>query len=220
MPKRGGSKGKKKPSLHDLTSAFATRKESERIFAEIEGANDRTAAILGATFVQSSLREALKSAIVNDDDDTIRHLMGRDGPLATFFSMIHLGYALNLMPRAIVPELEIVRRIRNVFAHSILPIDFQNPEIKKEVRKLRLAHPKRVKELAAISDTLYAGSDERRIYLVTCFYLASNLLAEMLKRTVANADAVRARLGLEPVSRDRFAVAYSFPPWTGLDIDK
>jgi DNA-binding MltR family transcriptional regulator len=51
------------------------------------------------------------------------------GPLATFSAKIRLGYALGIYGRKTRHDLDVVREIRNAFAHAQKVITFENQEI-------------------------------------------------------------------------------------------
>ena len=59
------------------------------------------------------------------------------GPLGTFSSRIALGYTVDLLPPWLYRNLEIVRQIRNDFAHGYTPADFTQPELDAKVRLMQ-----------------------------------------------------------------------------------
>jgi hypothetical protein len=68
--------------------------ELTEAFQEIVGVSDRSAAILLAAFIDSALSDLIEAELLTsiDEEDAIKPL--RDGALFTFFSKIHLGYAI------------------------------------------------------------------------------------------------------------------------------
>src|SRR5262249_12368025 len=62
-------------------------------------------------------------------------LVADNGPLNSFSSKIITGYALGIYDESMRNDLQIVRNIRNVFAHSKKLIQFDHPLIVKELGK-------------------------------------------------------------------------------------
>jgi DNA-binding MltR family transcriptional regulator len=69
------------------------------------------------------------------------------GPLTDFYAKNHLAFAMGIIPEALLKDLEIVRRVRNAFAHAPAPVRFSDPPIRDECRKMR-SHPIHFKEIA------------------------------------------------------------------------
>jgi hypothetical protein len=92
-------------------------------------------AILGAVMVEYELETLLRSKFKRKDDETWAMLVADNGPLNSFYSKIVAGYALGIYDESMRDDLHIVRNIRNVFAHSKKPIQFDHPLIVKELGK-------------------------------------------------------------------------------------
>lgn len=58
-------------------------------------------------------------------------------PLSSLWSQIKISYALGLIPDWAYSDLEILREIRNMFAHTYHNPSFTNEEVAALVRKLR-----------------------------------------------------------------------------------
>jgi hypothetical protein len=113
--------GSKPKTLNDL-------QREGRIYAEVQLAEDYTAAILSSSLMDTMLRYLITSHLTpmgSDREDAI--LGGQTGALNTFSS--------------IGPEtrgvLEIVRKVRNFFAHYASQGGFDIPEVLAECRKIR-----------------------------------------------------------------------------------
>lgn len=93
---------------------------------------DRAAALIVAALLEDALKTAISTHFVSVDDNTINQLFSSgvdDGPLATFSARIRLGYALGIYGPDMRADLETIRLIRNVFAHSRHLLDFSSPEV-------------------------------------------------------------------------------------------
>jgi hypothetical protein len=113
--------------------------DAEGLKKEVLHTSDRTAAIVLASWVERELEQWIIIALPRHDKKTVENLQGRDGALNSFYSKIHLGYALALYDETTRANLDIIRRVRNAFAHTPQPIDFETDEIRKEVENLNVS---------------------------------------------------------------------------------
>jgi len=77
--------------------------------------SDRAAAVLGGSFVETMLLDLLRAYLVADPK--VEELFEGDRPLATFSARINVAFALGLLPPNLYSDLNLVRHIRNHFAH-------------------------------------------------------------------------------------------------------
>jgi hypothetical protein len=94
----------------------AALREFTRLFRDEK--NERAAAIIGATFLDTLLEHCLTSLLV-DDDKEVRRLLEYDQPLGTFGSRASVAYCLGLIGKTIRDDLRLVGKIRNRFAHDL-----------------------------------------------------------------------------------------------------
>jgi len=80
---------------------------------EFLGGSDRSAAIVGATWLEYRLELLLRSFLV-DDEGVVTPLM--TGPVDTLGGRSRLAVALGLITRDAFHDLSIIRDIRNAFA--------------------------------------------------------------------------------------------------------
>jgi hypothetical protein len=119
---------------------------------EIRQASDRTAVIVLSSWVERQLEQWIISVLPRNDPATVKRLVGRDGSLGGFYSKIELGYALALYDETTRDNLNIVRSIRNEFAHTPQAIDFETAEIRTEVDKLTIASANDDPDIAVFSE--------------------------------------------------------------------
>lgn len=92
--------------------------------------SDRGCAILGATLLADALEQLLRSFFRQGPGDvrgTIDPLFAGYAPLATFSARIQIAFGLGILARDLRDRIEIIRRLRNDFAHDWGPIDFEDP---------------------------------------------------------------------------------------------
>lgn len=96
--------------------------------------SDRGAAILAGSFVEHYLGMFLRSKTI--DEKVADELFGAMGPLATFAQRIAVAYAFGHINKSQYTDLELIRKIRNYFAHHPLQGSFQVDEIKDRASNL------------------------------------------------------------------------------------
>jgi DNA-binding MltR family transcriptional regulator len=100
--------------------------------------SDRGCALFSASFIDEALATLLKASLVSDNK-TDQALFNGTAPLATFSSRISMSFYLGKLPAACRQDLEIVRRIRNEFAHRADSISFSDPAIADRCNALRFS---------------------------------------------------------------------------------
>lgn len=98
--------------------------------------SDRACAILGAATLDAMLEDLLRRGLSCQHDA----LLGKMGPLGTFSSRIAITRALEWISAAAYQDLEIIRRVRNQFAHATdLGLSFSTQSVADRCQTLRIA---------------------------------------------------------------------------------
>ena len=100
--------------------------------SEIESVSDRACAIVCGAFLDNLIQELLLEFLCKDSKTQDNKLFSQNGPLATFSSKILLVYRLGLISKYEYDCLNLIRKIRNNFAHN-LTIDSFECEIIREL---------------------------------------------------------------------------------------
>ena len=93
---------------------------------EFQDETDRACAVLAAAFLDRALGELLHG-FMRDDPKVRERLFGRNHPLTTFGARIDLAFALGLIGTTEHHDLDLVRKIRNHFAHELTGLSFDTP---------------------------------------------------------------------------------------------
>jgi len=141
-----------------------------RLVEDLERESDRGAALVGAAFLDDVLDVLLRSAFVNEPE-AVNKLMGMGRPLESFGSRAHLSYCMGLLGADVYADINLVREIRNDFAHRG-PTGFDLPEIESKCQRLRL--------LSILGADETCGPRER--FIATIVMLANHLLVEASHR--------------------------------------
>ena len=111
--------------------------ENKSLQNEFVNASDRAVAIIGATALDTHLEKLLKKYLINDSKAVNDLISGSSNSLlSTFSAKIHATYCLGLISKNEFEDLQIVRRIRNNFAHELQNCNFDNVSIKSLIGNL------------------------------------------------------------------------------------
>jgi hypothetical protein len=106
--------------------------------AELYGASDRARAVLLASFVENALERYLKTKLrPTFPSSDYRHIFGFEAPLGSFSAKIKVAFAFNWYGPDTLHDLDLIRELRNGFAHSRNTFEFVTPEIAAVCRELR-----------------------------------------------------------------------------------
>jgi hypothetical protein len=121
-PVRAGKMNMDEPAylteLKQYGAGDPTLSDIEAVEDELYKGPDRAAAIVMGSMVEKAIGKLLSDNMRESDDKT-------------FFRKIEISYSLNLFPEKAKKELDIIRCLRNQFAHSRLPIEFITPVVKR-----------------------------------------------------------------------------------------
>jgi hypothetical protein len=137
--------------------------------------SDRGVAIIGASYVDLVLREAITAQLARKDEKLMSQLFEDRGPLSAFGDRISVGYALGIYASGVYQDLRAMKDIRNAFAHSAEAIDFAHENVGRLAENLIL--PKRVH---------YRGRPDpttpRECYVTGVELVADGLLSDLIGR--------------------------------------
>jgi DNA-binding MltR family transcriptional regulator len=124
---------------------FAFRRELSR-------ESDRGAALYAAAHLDDLLHGLLHEFLV-DDPGVFKRLFSGTGGLATFSARTTLAYLLGLIPISVRDDLNLIRKIRNDFAHSSRVVSFGDAPIASrclELKRVPLARAPRLRFVQAV----------------------------------------------------------------------
>ena len=120
--------------------AFQVYVDLKDYFRLLRKETDRGCAMIVAAHLDQKLSQLLRGCMLQNKEyeDEITNLLKDPGPLGTFSARIRLAHYLNLISPQVRRDLDIIRKIRNDFAHELRFEDFNTPSIKD--RCLNLQH--------------------------------------------------------------------------------
>jgi DNA-binding MltR family transcriptional regulator len=123
------------------TTGFVTR--GRALTETLSKESDCGCAIIGASLLEDRL-EALLRAICCSDEESIKQavdpLFESYAPFATFSAKVQAAFAFRLISRELKSQLDLIRRIRNDFAHDQGPLSFQTGQCHDRLRALIESH--------------------------------------------------------------------------------
>lgn len=135
---------------------------------------DRGCALFASSYLEKALSDLIYCSLAYDKNIE-KDLFTGTAPLATFSSRIKIAYYLGKISKIEKRDLELVRKIRNEFAHSADPIDFETHKIKSQCRELSFSY----------HDTNHRG---RGHFTAACTGLLVGILSETL---ICNSPSVK-----------------------------
>jgi hypothetical protein len=105
-------------------------KDVRRILDDIRQENDRAVAIVGASLVEHFLERAIEGILspIRSTKDRER-LFSLHGVASSFEAKTLLAFGLRLVGPKTRRDLDMIRKIRNEFAHDMNPIRFDQPKV-------------------------------------------------------------------------------------------
>lgn len=95
--------------------------------------DDRTAALIISTNLEHAIEDAIASHFKGDVDALKTRILSggsnSDGVISGFYAKSWLAHALGVFGQETMKDINTIRIIRNLFAHSAAPIDFQTPAV-------------------------------------------------------------------------------------------
>jgi DNA-binding MltR family transcriptional regulator len=144
----------------DLTAAIDSLKRE----------SDRGAAVLAASLVENALGLFLeRHCRQHVGSNAAKKLFDSNGPIATFSQRTLVATAFGLIEKADQEQLNLIREIRNHFAHHPLEASFNDAMVLEKTKQLRFhLASSNIPELQALGSS-------RMAYLLSCGYLLGKL---------------------------------------------
>jgi len=156
---------KKEKAAKRLGGRLPTMDQSglDALKKECAGESDRGAALLAAAYLEGTLEQALRRCLVRDElGDMLFDESG--GPLGTLAAKLKLGRALGVIPELIFRDLELIRSIRNDFAHHPDRLTFDTPSVSSRCDATHTGiHIRTLEKASGVKDPNWSP---RELYLV------------------------------------------------------
>ncbi len=114
-------------------------KKRDLLFEALARESDRGVILIGAAFINDALETLIRAKFQEKRrkiKGMIKDFFGPMGPLGSFWAKIRLVYGLELIKADEYHDLELLRKIRNRFAHQLEAVGFGDPEVIKLAERL------------------------------------------------------------------------------------
>jgi|HubBroStandDraft_5_1064220.scaffolds.fasta_scaffold53754_1 DNA-binding MltR family transcriptional regulator len=179
------NRGVKKPKLRDYSHMVLTPDERTTIsaIANSPDQNPIVTAILGYVLVEHELDLLLRPRFKRRDDETWQALQDERGPLRSFYAKIAVGHAFGIYDDKLRNDLDVIRTVRNAFAHSKKLLHFDDPLIVPELLSARLLAAKFKKSLQSHLTKPLASA----CFVIICLRVQTALLRKQFRASQARA---------------------------------
>lgn len=115
-------------TLSDLSNHRPTVEELADFKQYIMEESDRGSALMAAALVELALTDAIRARIADPGETmTAKWFEGPLAPFGKFADKIELGRALGIYGDHMHERLSMMKSVRNTFAHTVMPLNFQHP---------------------------------------------------------------------------------------------
>jgi hypothetical protein len=122
-----------KDPLKKLMRQFPAPAELEQMLETLGQGDDRTIAIVGASVLEAILERFIQRRLAFCDSTLAGQLFYNRGPLSDFHGKIIVAQACGYITTPMAKELLLVKSIRNAFAHAVVGISFDTPEVRTKL---------------------------------------------------------------------------------------
>lgn len=120
------------------TSIEVDSQEWSGFFDELRSESDRGATILASVWIEDLLERKLRASFNKGNSSTRRKLYELNGPFASFSSKILVAHSLGWIDSEICDDINLIRKIRNLFAHEIHGIDLESSKVRELIDKFKI----------------------------------------------------------------------------------
>ncbi len=114
---------------HPPPSANAASLAYNKIVAEYQSESDRAAVILASSHLEVMAEWVLRAYLA--DSKATNELFESNGPLTTFSGRTKLAFAAGLMQNSALHDFNLIRKIRNHFAHQVEAGSFDEDPVRQ-----------------------------------------------------------------------------------------
>jgi DNA-binding MltR family transcriptional regulator len=137
----------------------------EKFVSESQHKSDRSAALLGAVYLDSCLGQLIASFLVDDPEETAK-LLDEEKPLGNFQARARAAYCLGLISTNEYHDIKLIIEIRNRFANQVELVSFTENGIRENCYRFKIP-----REMLLPGETRIP----RRLFVFTSTFLTQHL---------------------------------------------
>lgn len=180
-----GSLKTTRQKLRQLTEAkFTSGERSDALFRLINetSVSDCMVVLIACELLNLAITEAIRATLRQDDSEQIDALFGgpgKDGLFITFGERARVAYALNVFGPETLADLNLLRYVRNAFAHSRVAVSFENAEVADMCRHFNIIAVETEED-----ERVYKEESARYWFVAACTFLHSGILNTTIERFI------------------------------------
>jgi DNA-binding MltR family transcriptional regulator len=120
----------------DVSKLKVFADEANVFMKQLMEESDRGAALAGIAYLDELLGRLFKAQMLTEK--VSEELFGRFGPLSSFSSRIDVAYCLGWIGPETYRDLNLLRKIRNDFAHAHEPVTFSDAAVQSRCSELQI----------------------------------------------------------------------------------
>lgn len=173
--------------------------------------DDRSMVLNIAAFAEDTLGDLL-CIYLREEKQAKELIAGFNAPLGTFSSRIKAAYVMGLIPRDVYETLDILRKVRNNFAHNWKGVSFDRADIVGLINKLSLSRAEEFGSETRIEEKVGISLRHRFRNKTIDVLIDMRMLAKNLKKSGKKIPVIS--WNLNPI-RCEFVVVESFDDENG-----
>jgi len=161
-------------------------------FVSLEDESDRALAVFAFAYIETLLLSLMKDELNQDIPGGVESLFESHGPLQTASDRIKMSAALYWISKSSMQDLELLRKIRNEFAHRHKAVGFDDPIVRGLLSSMR-PREQRVLKVKKLGRDLTT----REAFHVRAILVCADMVQELMSAPGALRRSLPARAGLE-----------------------
>jgi len=102
--------------------------------------SDRARVIVVACWIEEFLKVKLMNEFSKGNAEARKALFSDNGPFATFSAKINAAFCAGWIDSDLHHDIRVIRKLRNIFAHSYNPVSLDQGETRNLIQSLRVPH--------------------------------------------------------------------------------
>ena len=108
--------------------------------ASLSDESDRACVIVAACWIDEFLKVKLMNEFSKGNANSRRSLFSGNGPFATFSAKVNTAFCAGWIDKDVYHDINVIRKLRNVFAHSVDPVSLDAEETRHLIESLKVPH--------------------------------------------------------------------------------
>ena len=134
--------------------------------------NDRAAVLTVVSLLEGALQKSLATKFIPDEKGKLEYMFGSGAPLRDFSAKIKMGFALGVYGPNTRADLDSIREVRNSFAHTMLPIYFNTPEVENVCKRILILDQSDPRDVMKDSSTRARFITTAICFAIVFYYIA------------------------------------------------